>query len=76
MTFKEFQKGVNDIVLRSGTKTRVGFYHDHERNRFFANFPDGMRIVGNPCSLRIRVQWGSGHVAFADLQKESEVVNV
>lgn len=65
MKYEVFVKKVREIADRAGEEN-VRFSHDTEKGKFFADFPDGTRITGNPSCLRISVKFG-GHHAMATI---------
>jgi len=61
MTYNNFKRSVNALVVKAGGGIRVAFSDDPEENRFFANCSDGTVIVGNKACLRVEVRWGNGN---------------
>ena len=67
MSFTVFQSKVNALIRRAGGGIKVRFEHDTDKGRFCANCSDGTMIIGNPTSLRVTVNFGSGHTAMVTL---------
>jgi len=63
MAYEVFQKRVNAIIAKAGGGISARF--SIEDGKYIARCSDGIRIIGNSVSQRIRVEWGSGHVAHA-----------
>lgn len=63
MTFEVFQSKVNTLIARAGGNIRVRF--SIEDGRFFARCSDGTTIITNAECPKVKVKWGSGHVAYA-----------
>lgn len=67
MAFEVFKAKVNALIERAGGGIKVRFEHDTDKGRFRASCSDGTTIIGNPASLRVTVNYGSGHKAMAIL---------
>ena len=65
MSYQTFQERVLALLKKSKSGLSVKF--DSEDGRFFANFSDGTRIIGNPASKKVMIRWGSGHKAQAEI---------
>ena len=63
MAYEIFQSRVNAIVAKVGGGISVQF--SNEDGRYIARCSDGVRIIGNSISSKVRVEWGSGHAANA-----------
>ncbi len=60
MSYKVFQTRVNGLISRmKGPKPTVHFYHDEDAGKHYANFSDGITIIGNTIAKNVMVQWGS-----------------
>jgi len=67
MSYEVFRRRVNALIVRAGGGIKVRFSEDTEKGKFFANCSDGTTIIGNPSSLKVTVQYGSGHQAMATI---------
>ena len=64
MPFDSFCNKCREILRKSGeNQTTVRFRN--EDGKYFADFSNGVKIMGNSMSLSVRVMWGSGHKAMA-----------
>jgi len=67
MSYEVFRRKVNALIRKAGGRLSVNFHHDREKGRYFANFSDGTRIIGNSLSTRVSVRWGNGHASMANI---------
>lgn len=65
MSYEVFQSKVNAMIARAGGGIRVRFFT--EEGRFIARCSDGTTITTNTSCPRVKVRWGSGHVAYATI---------
>ena len=65
MSYEVFQSKVNSMIAKAGGKIRVRFSIDE--GRFIARCSDGTTITTNASCPRVKVRWGSGHVAYATI---------
>ena len=63
MSYEVFKQKVLDYARPLGLRVRF----NHTNGRHYANFSDGMVIVGNSVALSVSVRWGSGHTATFQL---------
>ena len=62
MSYEVFQSKIKGLVSQIEGMS-VKFLRDTEHNKHCAVCSDGTRFFGNPSSLRITAQWGTGHQA-------------
>ena len=65
MSYRTFIAKTTALAAREGYKVR---HHKTEDGRFFADFSDGSRVVGNHTALRVAVYDSTrNHMGFATL---------
>lgn len=67
MSYSAFQSHVKALIAKAGGKIKVRFYNDEEKGIYTAVCSDNCRIIGSSSCLRVKVTWGSGHAAFAQI---------
>lgn len=65
MSFEYFQSKVNSLIAKAGGNIHARF--SIEDGRFFARCSDGTTISTNATCPKVKVKWGSGHVAYATI---------
>lgn len=61
MKYEGFCEGVRKLIARTEPDTKVRFYNDTEKGRFFAYLSTGMTISMNVEGANLSFKYGSGH---------------
>ena len=67
MSYEVFKSRIERLIAKSGSKESVRFPNDIEKGRFLAFLSSGDVITGHPSSLKVTVNFASGHKAMAVL---------
>lgn len=65
MSYERFKAHINGLIAKAGGGITARF--NQVNGKFFANCSDGTVITGNSRSLKLTVQFGSGHQAMAEV---------
>jgi hypothetical protein len=63
MSFASFK----ERILSFAEATGASVVFRHVDGKHIAELSDGTTITGNTTARRVSVQWGSGHMAYAEL---------
>lgn len=58
MTYKDFKRKVFELIDKAGGGISVLFFFDKKKGLYYANFSNGILIMGNRSCPKVEVRWG------------------